>query len=132
MHTGSNPRRSRGCTLRVAVVCALLCHACASVPPSPGNDVRMDKSLNEGRPVSQIQLRDSIERFTGQFIDRVGEAIKELEVHDKPELQQLALRQGLVYTASTLDIATGPLPEVNLLDMLVFVALSRSVLEQHW
>jgi hypothetical protein len=101
--------------------------------PSPATrDVRFDSADHQGNPVSQVELRDSIERFTGQFLDRVGEAIKNLEAHEKPELLQLALRQGTVYTASTLDIATGPLPEVNLLDMLVFVALSRSVLEQHW
>lgn len=82
--------------------------------------------------MTQAELRDSIERFTGQFLDRVADAVSELEVRDEPQLLQPALRQGAVYTSSLLDIATGQLPELNLLDMLVFMSLSRWVLERYW
>jgi hypothetical protein len=92
----------------------------------------MNAAQRQGAPVSQAELRDSIERFTGQFLDRVSDAIKNLDVHEQPELMQSALRQGTAYASSALDIATGPLPELNLLDMLVFVSLCRWVLERHW
>ena len=42
------------------------------------------------------------------------------------------LRRVLLYQSSALDIATGPLPKVNALDMLVFAKLGRGALEQHW
>ncbi len=124
--------RGRARALCSGVVCALLCQACATMPNSATRDVRFNAAQRQGTPVSQAELRDSIERFTGHFLDRVGDALKGLEAQDNPELTQLALRQGTVYASSTLDIATGALPELNLLDMLVFVALSRWVLERHW
>src|SRR5262249_11073733 len=40
--------------------------------------------------------------------------------------------KNVLYVSSALEIATGPDPEVNLLDMVVFVHLSRAVLEKHW
>jgi hypothetical protein len=132
MNTGSNSRRGRARRLRDAAVCALLCQACATLPSSATRDVRSKAAQNQGTPVIQAELRDSIERFTGQFLDRVGDAMRALEVRNSPELMQLALRQETVYASSALDIATGPLPEVNLLDMLVFVTLSRWALERHW
>jgi len=46
--------------------------------------------------------------------------------------QSLALRRLLLYGSSTLDIASGPRPEVNVVDMLVFVSLSRQTLENYW
>ena len=43
-----------------------------------------------------------------------------------------ALRKNLLYASSAMEIAAGPFPEINLLDMIVFIRLSRSVLASHW
>jgi ferritin-like metal-binding protein YciE len=42
------------------------------------------------------------------------------------------MRQVLVYSSSALEIASGMTPETSLLDMMVFVSLSRRLLEKHW
>lgn len=50
----------------------------------------------------------------------------------RAEVREEALRENLLYASSALEIATGPSASVNLLDMFVFVHLSRTVLERHW
>jgi hypothetical protein len=44
---------------------------------------------------------------------------------------QAALRLAVLYEGNALEIATGPVPDLNLLDMLVFVTLVRAAFEQH-
>lgn len=46
--------------------------------------------------------------------------------------ENLVLRQALLYQSSILDIATGPEPEVNLLDMAVFARLCAYTLKSYW
>lgn len=41
-------------------------------------------------------------------------------------------RQGLLYATSAIDIATGATPEVNLLDMMTFLTLSKEAIREHW
>lgn len=93
---------------------------------------RHDAEKDANTPVSQVELQDSIQRFTGLFMDRIVQALGELARNGTPEESDAALRSALLYGSASLDIASGPLPEVNLLDMLVFVRLSREVFETHW
>jgi hypothetical protein len=80
----------------------------------------------------QAELQQDIERFTALFIERIAQAMEELEESDRPLVRTPALRKHILYASSALDIVSGSLPEVDLLDMLVFVRLSRVVLEEHW
>lgn len=73
-----------------------------------------------------------LQRFTTQFADRVTQAMDALERVSPPRVRDEALRKNLLYVSSALEIATGPDPEVNLLDMVVFVRLCRAALERHW
>jgi hypothetical protein len=86
----------------------------------------MDATLRE------LELQQELERFTTQFTDRVTQATENLERVAEPHARDEALRKNLLYVSSAVEIATGPFPEVNLLDMMVFVRLSRAVLEKHW
>jgi hypothetical protein len=81
--------------------------------------------------VSPVELQQSIQRFVGEFIDRVTQACTVVQKAD-PSHEQLVLQRLLLYGSSALDIASGPQPEVNVLDMLVFVTLSRQSLEMYW
>lgn len=81
--------------------------------------------------ISQAELQRSINRVASQFMCRVNQAT--LEGWGAPPRMRTAMtRQQLLYTASALEIASAPLPEANLLDMLVFMTLSRRILEEHW
>jgi hypothetical protein len=78
------------------------------------------------------ELQAALQRFTTQFADRINQAMDALERSSPPDVRDEALRKNLLYVSSALEIATAPDPEVNLLDMIVFVRLSRAALESHW
>jgi hypothetical protein len=83
--------------------------------------------------VSQVELQQNIQRVATVFMDRVAQS-GERVTGDAPQAahERALLRHVLLYNASVLDIATGPFPELNTLDMLVFSMLCRGALEQHW
>jgi hypothetical protein len=80
----------------------------------------------------ELEIQQSLQRFATQFSDGVADAGETLEQSSRPHVRDGALRRGLLYASSALEIATGPSPAINLLDMFVFVRLSRSVLERHF
>jgi hypothetical protein len=78
-------------------------------------------------------LQEDVQRVASVFMDRVSEVIYPLVDEDHAPLHREALlRRALGYNASALDIAVGPQPELNTLDMLVFTILCRDALERHW
>ncbi len=80
----------------------------------------------------EFELQQELQRFTTQLADRVTQATEILERSSRPGVRDEALRKNLLYVSSAMEIATGPFAEINLLDMIVFVRLSRSALERHW
>jgi hypothetical protein len=80
-----------------------------------------------------LELQQEMQRFATQFTDRVTQATEALEESShRAEVRHEALRKNLRYISAALEIATGPTAEINLVDMIVFVRLSRAVLERHW
>ena len=79
-----------------------------------------------------LELQDALQRFTTQFADRVTQAMEPLELSSEAAIRDEALRKNLLYVSSALEIASGLDPQVNLFDMVVFVHLSRAVLDKHW
>lgn len=79
----------------------------------------------------KIALQEKLQRFVGRFEDRVGQASYFLEQKFKSKTY-LIIRQQLVYFSSAIEIATGPSPGVNLLDMLTFIRLSGDRVESYW
>jgi hypothetical protein len=83
--------------------------------------------------MDEIELQDRIQRFATQITELVTQATEALERSaTDPAVADEALRKNVRYVSSALEIAAGPSAEVNLLDMVVFVRLSRAVLERHW
>jgi hypothetical protein len=80
----------------------------------------------------QLELQQELQRFTTQFADRVTQATETLERSAPPKARDEALRKNLLYVSSAMEIVSGPVTEINLLDMIVFMRLSRTVLENHW
>lgn len=81
--------------------------------------------------MDSFELQEELERFTTRFSDSVSQATSALERSERPEVSEEALRKSLRYISSALEIASGLAPGVNLLDMIAFVHLCRSVLETH-
>jgi hypothetical protein len=82
--------------------------------------------------LSDLELQQELERFATQFADRITQATARLDRSAREAVRDEALRKNLLYVSSAIEIATGPYPEINILDMVVFVHLSRTVLERHW
>ncbi len=83
--------------------------------------------------MNQIQIQESLQRFVGVFMDRILQAAEPLMSETTPpKVRTAAMRQVLLYSSSSIDIATGRFPELNILDMLVFVDLSGGVARDYW
>jgi len=82
--------------------------------------------------MESFELQEELERFTTRFSDRVTQATATLERSERAEVRDEALRKNLRYVSSAMEIATGLAPEINLLDMIAFVHLCRTVLDRHW
>jgi hypothetical protein len=99
---------------------------CTSLATSDDCEVLMDTA-------PELELQQEMQRFATQFIDRITQATEALEESShRQDVRDEALRKNLRYIAAALEIATGPVAEINLVDMIVFVRLSRAVLERHW
>jgi hypothetical protein len=81
---------------------------------------------------SEYELQAELERFTARFTDRITQATAALDSSEHAEIRDEALRKNLLYVSSAMEIATGLSSEINLLDMVVFVRLCRTVLDRHW
>src|SRR5262245_42986275 len=84
---------------------------------TPGR--RMRKMMQSAVP--EFELQQELQRFTTQFADRITQATDVLEQSPRAEVRDEALRKNLLYVSSAMEIATGPFPEVSLLDMIVFI-----------
>lgn len=82
--------------------------------------------------IPEPELQQEIQRFATRFVDRITQASEVLQGSSQVGVRDEALRKGLLYASSALEIATGPAAAVDLLDMFVFVRLCRSVLDRHW
>lgn len=82
--------------------------------------------------MNQAELQQDLQRLATEFQSRVARG--GLALADQPHAEQhdTLMQQALLYESSILDIATGPYPEINLLDMTVFAELNADVLERHW
>jgi len=82
--------------------------------------------------VSQAELQQDLQRFVTQFSERITQTLEPLTKAPDSPLYECALKRWLLYSTAALDIAGGPLPELNLLDMIVFMVLIRNTFERHW
>lgn len=114
--------------------------ACASAPTqgaraagfNVGGGDRGASGAGAPSSMNQAELQQALERITTQFQSRIGQISMGVHEHAGVEQQDLVLRQSLLYQSSSLDIATGPEPEINLLDMVVFAELCAGTLESYW
>jgi hypothetical protein len=82
--------------------------------------------------MDEHELTQELQRFTTRFTDRIAQATEVLEHSPNRRVRDEALRNTLNYMSSALEIATGPDAEIDLLDMVVFMRLCRTVLDKHW
>lgn len=83
--------------------------------------------------MNQLQLQEQMQRFYTRFTERLVEKLTAtLSVIQNAQLSETSYRQYLLYDSEALKIVTGPYPEINMLDMLVFVKLSKAAVKEYW
>jgi hypothetical protein len=85
-----------------------------------------------GEKLSRAELEDAILRFEGRFISQISDAFHPLGLSSSNAIRRQAMRTKLNYSAYSLAISLGAIPEQNLLDMIVFIDLIRDVFRDHW
>jgi hypothetical protein len=106
----------------------LLASACGTLASA----IAPHTELLNKKGISQLEVQQDVQRFSGEFADRLNDAMAPLLRAPNEEVREAALRQKVTYFASALDIATEPQPELSLLDMIVFVTLAHQTLQQYW
>lgn len=121
--------RMLGTALLACIV--LTSHGCSS--PTTGGSQEVSYGHNGKKTtMTQVMLQEDLQRLTSNFIESLASSMQTLIKDKSPEVRQAAMRQLLRYASSILDIASAPYPEVNLLDMAVFLRLNREVLQDYW
>jgi hypothetical protein len=92
----------------------------------------VDRQPRDPEVVTQADLQAAILRVEGVLQARVTQAFEGLLASARGDVRARAMRDHLNFTASALDIATGPAPEANLLDMVAFVDLAREACRSRW
>lgn len=82
--------------------------------------------------MDELEVIQELQRFAARFNDRIAQAAEVLERSPSQRVRDEALRKTLGYMSSVIEIATGAHPEIDLLDMVVFIRLCRTVLDRHW
>lgn len=101
----------------------LLCLICSCASSTQGNQAKM----------SQLQLQEQMQRFYTRFTERLVESLSaNLSIAQNIKLSEISYKQYLLYDQEALKIVTGPYPEINMLDMLVFIKLSKTAVKDYW
>jgi hypothetical protein len=117
-------------TLLGLIVLGLLTSGCAGLwPQTRMNFESLDREARDraaGR-MTEADLRQAVLRFANRYMSAVG-AFGMKRTEDKtrrPDERLASLRLAHSLTTAALDIAIGPSPVVNLLDMMVLTSLTR-------
>ncbi len=96
------------------------------------NRLFRDRAAEE-RAAALLQIQLSVMRFADEYTAWVTERVGVFQQSTDDPGERLAAQSWLVSQAtSAFTIATGPNPELNAIDMLVFATLSRMVIEDRW
>jgi hypothetical protein len=85
-----------------------------------------------GPQVDPAELQETLLRFSDSLLRRAARGIEELHRPGKPGDPAEILRWKIALGTETVSIATGTNSLANLLDMTVFVSLTRGVLVTYW
>jgi hypothetical protein len=90
-------------------------------------------TAGEARAAKLLQLQLAVMRFADEYTGRISEQVVVFQRATDNPGDRLASQSWLVSQATAaFTIASGPNPELNAIDMLVFATLSRMVIEDRW
>jgi len=126
------------CVLLLILSPLALLSGCASTGPltsvRTGEDIKgaLSHKTRDG-PLSEGQLQAMVMNFEDLYVMSIWQTYDEIKRSTtNPEVRATAQSLKVRSNANAMAIAAGRNPAVNLLDMLVFVSLSRHAVENHW
>ena len=118
---------SRSRVLLVSMVSCTLLSSCAL------SNRLFSNTGAEERAAELLQLQLNVMRFADEYTARVTDQVVAFQRGTEGPTERLMAQSWLVSQATAaFTIASGPNPELNAIDMLVFVTLSRMVIEDRW
>src|SRR5262245_53353206 len=115
------------CRLLALLVVSALLSSCALT-----NRLFRDEA-GERAAEALLRLQLDVMRFADEYTARVTDRVVVFQRDNEDPRVRLVAQTWLVTQAtSAFTIASGPNPELNAIDMLVFVVLSRMVIEDFW
>jgi hypothetical protein len=113
--------------LLLLVACGLLLPGCAVT-----NRLFRDRAAEE-RAAALLQTQLAVMRFADEYTARINAQVVAFQQATTDPVDRLDSQSWLVSQATAaFTIASGPNPELNAIDMLVFTMLSRMVVEDRW
>lgn len=121
----------------IVLFCSLASGCGGSRRPAQRQDPLLSRDSGQqiaGKPVyGPAELQSGVISFATTFISVLSNATREMtELDGSPQARMIAARTRLFATASAADIASGPYPGINLLDLMVFVSLKRVTWQDYW
>ena len=99
----------------------------------PGQAVRAVTPGNSDAPhIDPIELQQTLLRFTGEYTTRMYAGINKLQHGTNAPDQVEVLTWKIALGSESCSIASGPNPVADVLDMTIFVTVTRLALEEHW
>lgn len=101
-----------------------------AVLSSPAGGVAEPQS-HPGR--TQAQVREDVVRFAHSYFAVLSQAFDSVEREARtPDARLMVADPKVKYCNALIDIALGPQPEANLLDMVVLATLLHDVMKDYW
>lgn len=109
------------------------CRLIKGVTEVPAQTVRaVTPAQKEKKIVDPVEVQQMLLRYTDEFSSRMVLGIGKLRRGTNAMPPAEVLRAKIELGTETCSIASGPNPVANLLDMTVFVIVTRMALEEHW
>lgn len=109
------------------------CRAVQTAANIPGQAVR---AVSPGKtthpPIDPVEVQQKLLRFSDEFTTRMVLGIERLRRGTNAADPAEILRWKIAIATETCSIASAPNALANLLDMTVFVTVTRMALEEHW
>ncbi len=132
----SHPRRGLPvwCLLLALLgLCGSGCRLVQQAANVPGQAVRAVTPGHQDAPaVDPVELQQTLLRFTDEYTTRMYAGINRLQHGTNAPDQAEVLNWKISLGTESCAIASGPNPVADVLDMTIFVTVTRLALEEHW
>ena len=125
------------CSLLLALLLLNLgtggCRLVQTAVDAPGQTIRaVTPGKKEKHPVDPVAVQQTLARFADEFSAKMIVGVEKLRHGTNAIDPAEVLRWKIALATESCSIASGPNAVANLLDMTVFVTVTRVALEEHW